>query len=241
MVRAVLLFFALFAFAAPAMARPHAAHPAARPKATDWTRVTATTPAGGFVMGNPAAKVKLVEYGSLTCPHCRRFDIDGATPLIASYVRSGRVSWEFRSFLLNGYDIPATLTAACNGPASFFPMLRALYAAQPEWIARMQAIPPERMAAIQKLPPPQQFRAIGDAAGFPALAAAHGVAAAKIETCLANQPQAERFVKATADASKRLKVNSTPTFLVNGATVDYSGHSSAWDAVRATLDAALKG
>ena len=215
--------------------------PVAAAKITDWSKVASATAAGGFVMGNPAAKVKLIEYGSLTCPHCRHFHAEGVTPLIADYVRSGKVSWEYRSFLLNGYDIPATLTAACNGPASFFPMLRALYAAQPEWIARMQAISPERMAAIQKLPPPQQFRAIGDAAGFPALAAAHGVAAAKIETCLANQPQAERFVKATADASKRLKVNSTPTFLVNGATVDYSGHSSAWDAVRATLDAALKG
>jgi len=241
MPRVLLLFLAMIAFAAPATARPPAAHAAARAKATDWSRVTSTTSASGFVMGNPAAKVKLVEYGSLTCPHCRHFDGEGVTPLIANYVRSGKVSWEFRSFLLNGFDIPATLTAACSGPARFFPMLRALYAAQPEWIAKMQAIPAERMAAIQKMPAPQQFRAIGDVAGFPALAAAHGASAAKVETCLASKSQAERLVTATADAFNRLKVNSTPTFLVNGATVDYSGHSSAWDAVRATLDAALKG
>jgi protein-disulfide isomerase len=239
MFRLAMLFLAALAFAVPAEARKPVYHHA--PRVADWSRTVSATPAGGFVMGNPAAKAKLVEYGSLTCPHCRHFDTDGAPPLIANYVRSGKASWEFRPFLLNGYDIPATLTAACNGAPSFFPLLRALYAAQPDWTAKMRAIPADRMEAIQKLAPPQQFRAIGNAAGFPAFAAAHGVPAARIENCLASQPLAERFVKSTADATARLKVNATPTFLVNGATVDYSGHSTVWEAVQASLDAALKG
>lgn len=213
----------------------------AKPIAKDWSRVAQATPSGGFVMGNPAAKVKLVEYGSLTCPHCAHFDAEGGPPLIADYVRHGRVSWEVRSFLLNGLDIPATLAANCAGPARFFPMLRALYAGQRDWVGKVQAIPADRMTAIQAMSRPQQFRAIGEVAGFPALAAAQGVPAARVEACLSNDLQATRALKVTADATAHLKVNSTPTFFVNGAMVDYSAGPSAWSVIKARLDAALKG
>ena len=167
----------LAALALAAAPHSHPAHKPVGPKpvahakaSTDWSRVTAVTPAGGYVMGNPAAKVKLIEYGSLTCPHCRHFDEEGAGPLVANYVRGGKVSYEFRSFLLNGIDIPATLAAGCGGPGSFFAMLRALYAAQPQWIAKIQAIPAARMKEIQAMTPGKQFEAIGLAAGFPAIA-----------------------------------------------------------------------
>ena len=55
------------------------------------------TPEGGFRMGNPAAPIKLVEYGSLACPHCRHFEETGYKPLLQTYVRTGRVSYEFRN------------------------------------------------------------------------------------------------------------------------------------------------
>ena len=230
------------AIAAPLGARPPVRHSVTAPaKATDWSKVASATAAGGFVMGNPAAKVKLIEYGSLTCSHCRHFDGEGVTPLIANYVRSGKVSWEFRSFLLNGFDIPATLTASCNGAARFFPLLRALYAAQPDWVAKMQAIPADRLEAIRKLSPPQQFAAIGEAAGFPVFAAAHGVPAGKIGACLSNETAARKLAQGTADAANEDHVNGTPTFMVNGVKLDYSGASSVWGAVQARLDAALRG
>ena len=211
------------------------------PNNGDWSTIIAKTAEGGFVMGNPAAKVKLIEYGSLTCSHCRHFDGEGVTPLIANYVRSGKVSWEFRSFLLSGFDIPATLTASCNGAARFFPLLRALYAAQPDWVAKMQAIPADRLEAIRKLSPPQQFAAIGEAAGFPVFAAAHGVPAGKIGGCLSSETAARKLAQGTADAANKDHVNGTPTFMVNGVKLDYSGASSVWGAVQARLDAALRG
>jgi protein-disulfide isomerase len=52
------------------------------PQGGDWTQVVTQTPEGGMLMGNPNAKVKLVEYGSLTCPHCREFDETGVAPLM---------------------------------------------------------------------------------------------------------------------------------------------------------------
>ena len=238
----------LAALALAAAPHSHPAHKPVGPKpvahakaSTDWSRVTAVTPAGGYVMGNPAAKVKLIEYGSLTCPHCRHFDEEGAGPLVANYVRGGKVSYEFRSFLLNGIDIPATLAAGCGGPGSFFAMLRALYAAQPQWIAKIQAIPAARMKEIQAMTPGKQFEAIGLAAGFPAIAAAHGIPAARATACLNNQPLAEQLAKATDDATNRLKVEGTPTFFVNGATVDYSKGPTVWGPVEARLAAALRG
>ena len=63
-----------------------AATAAKAPQAHDWTRIVAMTAEGGFRMGNPAAPVKLIEYGSLACPHCRHFEETGYKPLLQTYV-----------------------------------------------------------------------------------------------------------------------------------------------------------
>src|SRR5438067_9637738 len=76
------------------------------PPGGTWADVVNATSAG-FMMGNPNAKVKLTEIGALTCPHCREFDETGVPELIDKYVKTGRVAWEFRPYLLNGLDIPA--------------------------------------------------------------------------------------------------------------------------------------
>ena len=119
----------IFASGAPAAAKPAPAR--------DWSRTVAATPEGGFRMGNPAAKVKLIEYGSLACPHCRHFEETGYKPLVAKYVRTGRVSYEFRNLLLNSPDIAVSLLAHCAGPARFFPMSVEVFASQPQWEAKV--------------------------------------------------------------------------------------------------------
>ncbi|HWU93511.1 MAG TPA: thioredoxin domain-containing protein, partial [Sphingomicrobium sp.] len=88
---------------APAAAAAKA--PPKVPAGHDWTKTVAVTPEGGFRMGNPAARVKLVEYGSLICPHCRHFNETGYKPLLQGYVRTGKVSYEFRNMVLNAPDI----------------------------------------------------------------------------------------------------------------------------------------
>ena len=62
------------------------------PNGGDWTETVAATPEGGFRMGNPEAPVKLVEYASITCPHCAEFAEQGTSALRDQYVKSGRVS-----------------------------------------------------------------------------------------------------------------------------------------------------
>ena len=66
-----------------------AAKPVPAPNNGDWSTVVTKTAEGGFVMGNPNAKVKLVEFGSLTCPHCAEFEHQGGQALVDS-----TASWE---------------------------------------------------------------------------------------------------------------------------------------------------
>ena len=118
------------------------ATPVPAPNNGDWSTIVSQTPEGGFLMGNPNAKVKLVEYGSLTCPHCAEFEEKGGKALVDNYVKKGLVSFEFRNFVRDPYDITAALIARCGGPASFFGLTRAFYADQKDWIGKIQAADP---------------------------------------------------------------------------------------------------
>ena len=94
----------------------------------DWSETVVKTPEGGFRMGNPDAPTKLVEYASITCPHCRDFTKAGTGPLKEKYISNGKVSWEYRNSVLNPLDVAATLVARCQGPETFFPFVEQLYA-----------------------------------------------------------------------------------------------------------------
>ncbi len=208
----------------------------AAPASGDWTEAVAPTAAGGFVMGNPDAKVKLVEYGSLTCPHCAAFDKEGVPTLLANYVKNGKVSWEFRNFVRDPFDLAASLVARCNGAKSAFGLTRAIYAAQPEWVAKLQTVPPAESEAIAKLPPAQQFRALAKLAGFPQFAAMRGVPAAKTDACLADTKEIDRLVQMNSDAVSQYNVPGTPTFLINGTVVP---DTASWELLEPKIKAAL--
>src|SRR3954462_11742654 len=168
--------FFLALLSVPMLAVPASAKPVAKASAsTDWTHVVAATPAGGFVLGNPKAKVKLVEYGSLTCPHCKAFDDEGIPTLLAKYVRSGQVSWEYRNYVRDAADVTAALVARCNGARSFFPLVRALYHDQPVWFGKAVATPKDQLQKLADLPPQQQFVGMAKITGLDSWAAAHGI------------------------------------------------------------------
>jgi protein-disulfide isomerase len=185
--------------------------------AKDWTRAVVATPAGGFRMGNPAAKVKLIEYGSLTCPHCAHFAAEG-TNGIRALVKSGRVSFEFRNFLLNGPDIAATLLARCGGARTFFPTVDAMYASQPQWVGAIAGIDEQQKAEIEGLPLKQRIVRLAKAGGLPQLVAKTGVPAARAQQCLTDETAMAALEKLNADGRK-LGVAGTPTFFINGEKV----------------------
>ena len=197
-----------------------AATPVAPPANGDWSSVVTQTPEGGFAMGNPNAKVKLIEYGSLTCPACAAFEEQGGKPLVDNYVKKGLVSFEFRNYVRDPYDITAALIARCGGASSFFGLTRAFYASQRDWMTKIQTADPKQMEALQNMGPQAQFKALAEIAGFPAFAAMRGVPKAKTEACLADPAAASQLVQMNSDAVSNFNVQGTPTFIINGTTAE---------------------
>ncbi len=209
----------------------------APPAGGDWTQVVNPTEAGGFVMGNPNAKLKLVEYGSMTCPHCREFDESGGDTLMNTYVKFGQVSWEFRNYVRDGFDLAASLVARCNGAKSFFPLTRALYKDQLNWVQKIQNTPQPQLEALQNLPPNQQFLEMAKIAGFPQWAAMRGVPEAKSQQCLSNENSVNQLVQMNSDATTQYpEFQGTPTFVINGQLVK---DTATWDKLEPQHKAAL--
>lgn len=211
------------------------------PNGGDWTTVVAATPEGGFVMGNPNAPVKLVEFGSMTCPHCREFDEEAMQPLTETYVKSGKVSFEFRNFIRDGYDLAATVIARCGGPSSFFGLTRQLFADQPEWVGKIQAADPAQMQAIGALPVNQQLVEVAKIAGLPQWAAMRGLPTAKTNACLADPNAPTKLVQMQSDAVSSYNIPGTPSFLINGKMVETKPGSTVWTQVEGAIKAALGG
>jgi protein-disulfide isomerase len=199
-------------------------------------------PSGGFRMGNPKARVALIEYGAMTCPHCRRFDEAGVTPLISKYVKTGRVSFEFRNYLLNALDLPPSLIARCNGPRSFFPLTRALFKDQAAWVRKVQAVPKAQFDSLDNMPPEKAVVTVAGFAGLPQWAAARGVPRAKSSQCLTNMAEIDRLVQMTSDATKEFPdFTGTPTFIINGKMVDLGAirENEVWPTLEKKLNEVL--
>jgi len=213
-----------------------AAAPVAAPNNGDWSTIVTKTPEGGFLMGNPNAKVKLVEFGSMTCPHCAEFEEQGTKALIDNYVKKGLVSFEFRNYVRDPYDVAASLIARCGGEASFFGLTRNLYADQRNWIGKIQAADPAQVQALQNMSPAQQFSAIADMAGLKQFAAMRGVPRAKSDKCLADEAAVNQLVQMNSDAQSTYNIPGTPSFLINGTLVEAT---AAWAQLEPKIKEAL--
>ena len=190
----------------------------APPAGKAWSDVVAATPEGGMLMGNPKAPIRLLEYGSLSCPHCAKFAADGFKPLVSNYIASGKVNYEYRSFAIHSIDVPLTVLVRCADPAAFFGLVEQLYANQPAVIARAQQGEAQAQAA-SSLPIDKRFIALADAMGFTEFFAARGVSTDQAHACLAQPAAAEKVAK-EAQTWGDTGINSTPTLLINGAKTD---------------------
>lgn len=200
--------------------------------------VNATT--GGAMMGNPKAKVKLVEIGSLSCPHCKKFDDEGVPQLIQNYVKAGSVSWEFRPYVIHGpIDMAADLVVRCNGLKTFFPLVQAMYHDQDAIMAKVEAAPQDKLAQIQNLPTNQVFVAMANLMGLQDWAAARGVPQAKSNACLSNQQMINKEVQLTSDVNSAYpSFTGTPAFVINGTMLP--ADTTTWDKLEPHLRDALK-
>jgi protein-disulfide isomerase len=209
------------------------------PPGGTWADVVNETSAGGFVMGNPNAKVKLLEIGSLFCPSCKRFEDEGSDALVEKYVKTGNVSWEFRPYVIHGpIDVAANIVARCSGLKTFFPLTKALYKDQPVLEAKIQTVPQDKLQEIQNLPTNQVFVTYANLLGLQDWAAARGLPQAKSNQCLSDQKMIDREVQITSDVNTQYPdFSGTPSFVLNGKLLPKTGN---WKELQPQLDAALK-
>ena len=167
---------------------------------------------GDMNLGDPKAPIHVVEYLSLTCPHCAHFHADVFPAFKAKYIDTGRVYFTIRELLTAPAQVAAAgfLLARCNGGKDYFPIVDEVFKSQSRW----------QGGSIKPI--------------FLEIAKKHGLTEAQFEACITDE-------KAQADLQKRLeyatgtdKVTGTPTFFVNGVLLP-----TAETPTLADLDAAI--
>jgi protein-disulfide isomerase len=172
-------------------------------------------PPPDMALGDPKAKVTVVEYASLSCPHCARWANDVYPAFKAKYVDTGKVRYVLREFLTEPASFAAAgwLTARCAGPDKYFTVVADIF--------RDQA----------------KIYETGDVrGGLMKIAQSVGLSDAALEVCLGDKDGLAALQSRVELYIDRDKIDGTPTFLVNG--VKLEGEHSL-EAISAAVDAAL--
>jgi protein-disulfide isomerase len=216
---------------------PSAPIPAAAPPAGQaWTDVVSETQQGGFMIGNPNAPVKVVEFASMTCGACARFAQQGYPELVDKYVKTGRVSFELRNFVRDPADLAAAMLARCSGPGPFFQLTEQMFEAQPEWLGKLQAMSPAAQQQLQGAQPGQQVSIYAEQAGLTEFVRVRGVPAERAQACLSDQANLQKLVDMGAAAGRDYQVTGTPTFLINNEVVE---NAANWEALAPRIKTAV--
>lgn len=149
---------------------------------------------GDQVLGSPDAPVTIVEYASMTCPHCANFHEGTFPQLKETYVDTGRVRFIFREFPFDDLALAASMIARCAGEDKYFPMVEVMFEQQQVW-ASNERNPRDELFKIAKLA---------------------GMTREQFDACLVNEEVARGILDARERAAREFGVESTPTFFING-------------------------
>ena len=185
--------------------------------ARDWSHAVQRNAAGAFVIGNPAARVKLVEWQSYTCPHCAAFARESRPVLADRWVRGGSVSVEVRHLIRDSADLAAAVVARCTGARGFAATNAAIFAGQDKWLDRAVAFQQASGPRLGMYPPLARLRAVADGSGLSDIGRANGLTNARLDACFADQAEIDRIV---AMATAARDVAGTPAFFVAGQQLD---------------------
>jgi protein-disulfide isomerase len=207
-------FAAIFSAAALAANGAFAAGAAPEPDRTvDMATVLKPGPLPDLAVGDPSG-VPVVEYGSLTCPHCATFSREIFPELKKDYIDTGKVRFIFREFSRNPLDVAAFVLARCIGDDKAFAAIELLFSQQDKW------------AFVDK--PLEPLIAAMRPAGL-----THDQAIA----CLKDQSKADAIVAIGKRAVEEIKMTGTPTFVIDRKV--YGGELSI-DQLKAILDPLIK-
>ena len=154
------------------------------------------------VLGDPAAPITIIEYASLTCPHCARFANDVLPELKREWIDTGKAKLVLRDFPLDEPALRAAMIARCAPPGRFYAFAETFFASQEKWALTKDYR--EALARLAKL---------------------GGMGKDEFEACLNNTTLENRIVEQRLVAAQQLDVTSTPTFFINGSK--FSGAPTA--------------
>ncbi|GAA3251500.1 hypothetical protein GCM10020258_07340 [Sphingomonas yabuuchiae] len=197
----------------------------AQRKGVNWVSHVTQTTAGAYVIGNPAARVKLVEYVSYTCPHCAVFTTESAPVLKGQMVRSGSTSIEIRHFIRDRLDLAAALIARCGGAAKFAGLSDAIFAQQRDWLKRGMEFDQANGQRIAAYPAAAQMRAEADGSGLTAIGKSAGLSDAQITACLSDRAATDRIVAMTTAAPTRSRARRASSSTANRPWACFPGTS----------------
>ena len=149
-------------------------------------------PLPDLVLGKADAPVTIIEYASMTCPHCANFHKTTYPALKAKYIETGKVRFIFREFPLDDLAVAASMLARCAGGEKTMALIDVLFASQDKWAVR------DPLPALLQ---------ISKQAGF---------SQATFDECLKDQKLYNNILAMRERGSKEYKVESTPTLFING-------------------------
>jgi protein-disulfide isomerase len=208
--------------------------PIEAPAGQEWSEVVTKTPEGGYLMGNPEAPIKLVEFASLTCPHCADFASSSEEELKNQFIASGRVSFEFRNFVRDAIDLTAAQLTRCGTPETFFPLTHQVFANQPQIFEKVQAAGQPAFEAALGQSDERRGVALGQITGLTEFFAARGISKDQAEQCLADHQTASEIARKAQEQGVEYDIQGTPTFLINGTKIE----DNTWEGVKTRLQAA---
>lgn len=177
--------------------------------------VPADAVGGDMSLGDPKAKVKVVEFASASCTHCGHFDETVFPAFKAKYIDTGKVEYTLKEILTPPVEVAAAgfLLARCGGKANYFPILHGVFKSQAEWNGDLLPI----------------FFKVGQA---------NGLSEEQVRGCLTDEAALAAMNARVQAASSQYKVQFTPSFDVNGKRLEGAPTLEALDAAIAAAQKA---
>lgn len=149
------------------------------------------------VIGNAEAPITIIEYASLTCPHCATFHAETLPQIKKEWIETGKAKLIYRDFPLDKYAASAAMIARCAPEDKYFIFLNAFFAQQKNW---SRADDPVRVLT--------QLAGLG------------GMSKDDVDACLANEELQDAILQMRLDGQMEYGINSTPSFVINGKMIN---------------------
>jgi protein-disulfide isomerase len=158
------------------------------------------------VLGKPDAPITIIEYASLTCPHCAHFDVEVLPKLKEKWIDSGKAKLVLRDFPLDEPALRAAMVARCAPPERFYPLVDTFFGQQEQWVMAR-----DYRAALEKL------------------AKLGGISNKEFAACISDKKLEDQVAQSRLTAAQQLGVEATPTFFINGKKFDGAPTVEAFD------------